>query len=60
IRDWIIDYADQKHLAVINFARAFYDDNGVLRHELLLDDGGHPSVKGYKAMFEQIDLNVFN
>ncbi|MDD2586481.1 MAG: SGNH/GDSL hydrolase family protein [Syntrophomonadaceae bacterium] len=60
IRDWIIDYADQKHLAVINFARAFYDDNGELRHELLLDDGGHPSVKGYKAMFEQIDLNVFN
>lgn len=59
IRDWLINYAADTNLPVIRFHDAFYDENGNLKSELLLDDGGHPSLKGYKAMFKQIDLTVF-
>ncbi|MEN6351515.1 MAG: SGNH/GDSL hydrolase family protein [Syntrophomonas sp.] len=59
IRKWMRDFAAEKQLKIINFDHAFFDENGNLKEELLLADGGHPSMAGYQAMFEQIDLTVF-
>ncbi len=59
IRRWMKDYAREHHLEVIDFAAAFYDENGQLKSELLLADGGHPDISGYQAMFGQIDLSMF-
>lgn len=59
IRQWMQEYAREHDLKVINFAAAFYDENGNLKSELLLADGGHPDINGYQAMFEQIDLSIF-
>jgi acyl-CoA thioesterase-1 len=59
IRQWMLDYAAEQGLKVINFAAAFYDENGKVRSDLLLADGGHPDTTGYQAMFDQIDLNIF-
>ena len=59
IRDWIRQYADLKDIPVISFNRGFYDDKGRLRTELLLLDGAHPAVEGYREMFKQIDLGIF-
>jgi len=59
IRQWICNYAREKDIPVIDFAAAFYDPNGQLRSELLLADGGHPDISGYKEMFKQIDLSIF-
>lgn len=59
IRVWMKDYAGQNNIRVINFASAFYDNDGHLRTELLLPDGGHPTEEGYRAMFDTIDLTIF-
>lgn len=59
IRQWMLDYAAEHQLKVINFAAAFYDENGKVRSDLLLADGGHPDTTGYQAMFEQINLSIF-
>jgi acyl-CoA thioesterase-1 len=59
IRTWMFDYAHKNKLKVINFAAAFYDENGQLKNELLLGDGGHPDIKGYQQMFKQISLDIF-
>lgn len=59
IRDWMRKYAQKKEIPVIEFNRAFYDDNGRLRTELLLMDGAHPMVEGYQEMFKQIDMSIF-
>jgi len=59
IRRWMKDYAREHDLEVIDFAAAFYDENGNLKSELLLADGGHPDINGYRAMFDQIDLSIF-
>jgi acyl-CoA thioesterase-1 len=59
IRKWMIELCQQKGLKYIDFSRAFYDDQGNIKTELLLPDGGHPDRAGYKALFEQIDLNIF-
>ena len=56
----MLDYAAQHGLKVINFAAAFYDENGKVRGDLLLADGSHPDTTGYQAMFEQIDLSILN
>lgn len=58
IRDWISEYAEQKSISLIDFCSAFYEKKR-LREELLLADGGHPTVKGYQEMFKVIDLNIF-
>lgn len=60
IRFWIKDYAKKNQLKTIDFARAFFDTDGNLKDELLLADGGHPTMAGYQAMFEQIDLSIFD
>jgi len=60
IRQWMRNYAHEQDLKIIDFAAAFYDDYGRLRKELLLADGGHPDISGYKEMFRQIDLSIFN
>jgi lysophospholipase L1-like esterase len=60
LRQWIFQYAAEQGIAVIDFSQAFYDQSGQLKTELLLPDGGHPTRKGYKAMFEQIDLSIFD
>lgn len=59
IRQWIIQYAAQQNIPIIDFARPFYDENNNVLTELLLADGGHPTIEGYQAMFRMIDLNVF-
>lgn len=58
IRNWMQIYAGEHDIPVIAFNRAFYDDNGRLRTELLLMDGAHPTVEGYREMFKQIDLRI--
>jgi len=59
IRGWIVQYAEENHLPVINFAQAFYDEHNNMLTELLAPDGAHPTKAGYKAMYAQIDLGVF-
>jgi len=59
IREWMREYAREHNLQVIDFASAFYDEKGNLKTELLLADGGHPDINGYQAMFDQIDLSIF-
>jgi len=59
LRTWMKNYAWEKNLAVIEFDKAFYDEKGNVRTDLLLADGGHPDIEGYKAMFAQIDLSIF-
>lgn len=59
IRQWMLNYALEHSIKVINFAAAFYDEKGKVRSDLLLADGGHPDISGYQAMFEQIDLSLF-
>ncbi|MEN6460799.1 MAG: SGNH/GDSL hydrolase family protein [Syntrophomonas sp.] len=59
IRQWIIRYAAEHNLPVIDFSSAFHDDNNNVRTELLLADGGHPTIEGYQAMFQVIDLDLF-
>lgn len=60
VRQWIKDYAQENNLPVIDFGAAFFDEQGRVRTELLLADGAHPTQKGYEAMFEQIDPDVFS
>jgi lysophospholipase L1-like esterase len=60
IRLWIINYAAEHNLPIIDFASAFFDENNMVLTELLLVDGGHPTIEGYQAMFKVIDLNIFN
>ncbi len=59
IRNWMKELAAEKGLPVIDFAAAFFDENGNIKRELLLADGGHPDIEGYKQMFKQIDLKIF-
>jgi len=59
IRNWIKDYSRQQNIDVIDFAAAFFDADGKIRSELLLADGGHPTIDGYRAIFAQIDFKVF-
>jgi lysophospholipase L1-like esterase len=59
IRDWMRSYAEMNDIPVIPFNRAFYDENGRLRTELLLLDGAHPAAEGYQEMFRQIDPSIF-
>jgi lysophospholipase L1-like esterase len=59
IRSWLTEYARESNIATIDFAAGFYDAEGELRSELLLADGGHPSLLGYQEMFKQINLDIF-
>ncbi|NLJ73085.1 MAG: GDSL family lipase [Syntrophomonadaceae bacterium] len=60
LRQLLVEYANERNIALINFAQAFYNTDGTINTKLLLDDGGHPSREGYKQMFKQINLAVFN
>lgn len=60
LRMWMREYAENLNIAIIDFSKAFFDSEGNIKTELLLDDGGHPSREGYKQMFNQIDLSIFN
>jgi len=59
LRDWLLEFARKNQFKVIDFAAAFYNDQGRLRTELLLADGGHPASVGYLEMFKQIDIDSF-
>lgn len=59
IRAWINEYSQEHHIPIINFTQAFYDENNNILTELLAPDGAHPTIAGYKAMFKQINLDVF-
>lgn len=59
LRDWMRAYAGELDLPIINFAAAFYDEEGHIKSELLLADGGHPDTTGYQAMFAQINPSIF-
>lgn len=59
IRDWLREVAEQKGIPVIDFSRAFYNEDGSIRTELLLPDGGHPTEEGYREIFKVIDLSLF-
>ncbi|NLW92193.1 MAG: GDSL family lipase [Syntrophomonadaceae bacterium] len=60
IRQWMKNYAQEIGLSLIDFPAAFYDQYGQLRTDLLLADGAHPDTSGYKEMFKQIDLSLFD
>lgn len=60
LRDWMRTYAAELELPLIDFAAAFYDEEGNIKSELLLADGGHPDTTGYQAMFAQIDPTIFD
>jgi len=59
LQQWIMEYAQEHNLKIINFAKAFFDESGKIKSDLLLADGAHPDTKGYEAMFAQIDLSIF-
>jgi len=59
IRDWIKVFGSKNNIPVIDFAAAFFDSSGAVRCDLLLADGGHPTRAGYQAIYEQIDLHIF-
>lgn len=59
LRTWMREYAESLNINVIDFSKAFFDEDGNIKTDLLLADGGHPSQEGYKQMFKQIDLNIF-
>ncbi|HEX3011946.1 MAG TPA: SGNH/GDSL hydrolase family protein [Syntrophomonadaceae bacterium] len=59
IRLWIKDYAFKNGINIIDFASAFYDENDSMRTEMLMPDGGHPTEEGYRAMYNTIDLGIF-
>ena len=60
LRNWLVAFAQENQFQVIDFSAAFYDEQGELRTELLLADGGHPAITGYIEMFKQIDINIFS
>lgn len=60
LRAWMREYAEKLNIDIIDFSKAFFDEEGNIKTELLLADGGHPSREGYKQMFNQIDLDIFN
>lgn len=60
VRDWINNYAEENEISIIPFNQAFYDKQGNINSKLLLMDGAHPAVEGYKEMFKQIDLGIFD
>lgn len=59
VRDWINNYAAQKNFSVIDFVNCFYKTSesgeAELRWDLMLD-WAHPSIEGYKAMADQVDV----
>ncbi|MEA1961250.1 MAG: GDSL-type esterase/lipase family protein [Bacillota bacterium] len=59
IRKWMREYATEKGYPVIDFCSAFYDESGEVKTDILLPDGGHPTVEGYEAMFRVIDPGIF-
>ena len=58
VRDWMIKFAAANNLATIDFHRAFFDAEGILQEELLLD-GARRTREGYRRMFEVIPLEIF-
>ena len=59
LRDWIMNYAGDNEMPVIPFHRAFIDDDGEVKTELLLADGGHPTEAGFTELYQMIDLSIF-
>jgi len=59
LRRWLIDLAAQRNIAVLDFSKAFLNEQGEIMTQYLLADGAHPSEAGYRAMFKQIDLSMF-
>lgn len=57
-RRWLVDYAVSNRIAVLDFARAFMNDNNQLNLEYLHDDV-HPSQKGHRNM-AQIAVGFIN
>ncbi|NPV89340.1 MAG: GDSL family lipase [Firmicutes bacterium] len=53
LRGWIKGFAEDKGALTIDFASAFFQGDGEIRHDLLLD-GGHPTIEGYAAMAEKV------
>ncbi|MGI6435922.1 MAG: SGNH/GDSL hydrolase family protein [Syntrophomonadaceae bacterium] len=60
LREWMTNYAREHHIALIPFHEAFYGEEGKIRTELLLADGGHPAQEGHRLMFKLIDLSIFD
>lgn len=59
IREWMEQYAGENNIPLIPFHQAFFDEDGRIKTELLLADGGHPGKDGHRLMFELIDVVVF-
>ena len=60
LRIWLQEFALENQFKTIDFSAAFYNEQGRLRTELLLADGGHPASAGYVEMFKQIDIGIFS
>lgn len=58
VRNWMKNYAAENHYETIDFYGAFFNREGILQEELLLD-GAHPTPEGYRQMFEAISIDIF-
>lgn len=59
VRNWMIKHAAEKDLQTIDFYGAFFNDQGDLLEDLLLDEA-HPTREGYRRMFEAIPAGIFD
>lgn len=48
-RQWLLEYAENQHIPVIDFYSDFVDEQGKIKEELLVD-GCHPNKEGYRVM----------
>lgn len=46
---WLTNYCSERAIPVVDFRRAFFDENGNVRRELFLD-GLHPNAEGHRLM----------
>ena len=58
VRHWMIKHAAENGLKTIDFYGAFFNPEGILQEELLLDEA-HPTREGYRCMFDAIPLSIF-
>ncbi len=55
-RNWILDYAQNNNVPVINFYKTFIDSQKNTLIPGTTTDGAHPTIKGYKLMATAVDL----
>jgi len=54
-RQWIINFAQENEMAIIDFYSALLDEDTKGPHPGATTDGVHPSIEGYKMMAEAVE-----